>query len=75
MTPPLLTGSLVRAFAAVHGLSRRHHDGNQKTGQLRGRVRVGLVRLDGPQHGGAERSHVAAFEGVRGRPRCLSRAG
>lgn len=54
--------------------SRRHHDVNQKTRQFRGCVRVGFLRPHGTQHGGAEWSHVAAFDGVHWRQRCLGRA-
>lgn len=67
--------ALLRASLAVRRLAHRRHDGDQKTGEFRGRVRVGLVRLHGPQHGGAERSHVAASGRVHGGPRRTGRAG
>lgn len=66
---------LFRLFVRGVPAEHNHHDGNKKTVQFRGGVRVGFVRLQGPQHGGAERSHVTALEGLPGRQRCLRGAG
>lgn len=54
-------------FSCVGGALIAYHDDNEEAGELRGGLWVGLLQLQGPQHGGAERPHVPAPEGLSGR--------